>query len=68
MKKLSPIDLSKKLRPYENQWVALSTDHKEVLGAGKTLAEAKRKAQKRARDFIFTKLPPYDAYFVPFHT
>ena len=43
---LKPIDLSKKLLPYENKWVALSKDQKEVLGAGKTLDEAERQAKK----------------------
>ena len=63
--KLKPIDLSKILRPYESQWVALSPDHKRVLGAGNTFEQAKRKAEKKGRDFVFIKLPPYDAAYVP---
>jgi hypothetical protein len=62
---LKPIDLSQKLKPYENKWVALSLDHKEVLGAGDTLAEAEKEAQKKHKDYIFLKLPPFDVQYVP---
>lgn len=62
---LKPIDLSKKLRPYENKWVALTLDHKKVLGAGNTLREAREKAEKKNKEYIFLKLPPFDASYVP---
>lgn len=62
---LKPIDLSKKLKPYENKWVALSLDHKKVLGAGDTLEEAEKEAQKRSKKYIFLKLPPFDVQYVP---
>lgn len=62
---LKAVDLSKKLRPYDNKWVALSLDHKNVLGVGDTLEEAKRKAEKRAKKYIFLKLPPFDVAYVP---
>lgn len=62
---LAPIDLSEKLRQYENKWVALSLDHKTVLGAGNTLKEAKEAAEKKNQDYIFIKLPPFDVSFVP---
>lgn len=62
---LQPIDLTKVLKGYENQWVALSRYHKEVLGSGTTLQAAKRKAQKTGKEFIFIKLSPYNSYYVP---
>ena len=62
---LEPIDLSKKLRLYENKWVVLSLDHKKILGAGKTLKEAKEKAEKKSKKYIFLKLPPFDVSYVP---
>lgn len=62
---LKPIDLSKILLPYENQWVALSLDYKKVIGAGKTLAEAKKKADKKGKKYRFLKVPPFDVAYVP---
>ena len=62
---LKPIDLSKKLLPYENKWVALSKDQKEVLGAGKTLDEAERQAKKTKKRYLFLKVPPFDIAYVP---
>ena len=62
---LRPIDLSKKLKPYENKWVALSLDHKEVLGVGKTLKEAKEKAEKKSKKYVFLKLPSFSVSYVP---
>lgn len=58
-------NLSKLLKPYENQWVALSYDRMKVLGAGNTLEEAKGKAEKKAREFVFLRLPPYHVNYVP---
>jgi len=62
---LKPIDLSKKLKPYENKWVALSLDHKKVLGTGDTLEEAENEARKKSKKYIFLKLPPFDVQYVP---
>lgn len=63
---LKPVDLSKKLKPYENKWVALSLDHKKILGVGNTLKEAKEKAEKKAKKYVFLKLPPFNVSYVPF--
>lgn len=63
---LKSINLSKKLKPYENKWVALSLDHKKVLGAGDTLQEAKKKAEQKNKKFLFIKLPPFNVSYVPF--
>jgi hypothetical protein len=59
------IDLSEKLKPYEDQWVALSLDHKEVLGSGKTLKKAQQEAESKGKDYTFIKLPPFDISYVP---
>ena len=61
---LKSIDLSKKLKPYENKWVALSLDHKKVLGTGDTLKQAKTKAEKKNQKFVFIKLPPFNVSYV----
>lgn len=58
-------DLSELLKPYEDKWVALSYDHRKVLGAGDTLEEAEQQAKKKEKDFIFLKLPPYGVSYVP---
>jgi len=60
------MDLSTLLRPYENQWVALSEDHAKVLGAGVTLQDAKRQADKAGNPYRFLKVLPFDVSFVPF--
>jgi len=62
---MKPIDLSKKLLPYENKWVALSEDYKKVLGAGETLAKAKKQADKKNKKYRFLKVPPFDVSYVP---
>lgn len=62
---LKSIDLSEKLKPYEDKWVALSLDHKRVLGAGESLKEAKEKAEKKSKEYVFIKLPPFDVSYVP---
>lgn len=62
---MKPIDLSKILLPYENKWVALSEDNKKVLGAGKTLKEAEKQAEKKSKKYIFLKVPPFNVSYVP---
>ena len=62
---VKPIDLSKILLPYENKWVALSEDSKKVLGAGKTLEQARKQAEKTKERFLFIKVPPFDVSYVP---
>ena len=64
-KSLKAIDLTKILLPYENKWVALSEDSKKVLGAGKTLEEAEKKAKKKSEKYVFLKVPPFNVSYVP---
>lgn len=63
--KLKPIDLTKVLRPFKDQWVALSMDYKKVLGAGKTLEQAKKMADKTGEKYTFYKNTPYPFINVP---
>jgi hypothetical protein len=62
---LKSVDLSENLRPFEGKWVALSLDHKKVLGVGETLKEAKEKAERKSKKYIFIKLPPFRVSYVP---
>jgi len=62
---LKSVDLSEKLRPYEGKWVALSLDHTKVLGTGQSLKEAKEKAKKKNKEYVFIKLPSFDVSYVP---
>lgn len=59
------LDLTGLLRPYENQWVALSADASEVLGAGLTLGEAKRAAEKTRKPHHFLHVLPFDVSYAP---
>ena len=58
MRKLKPKDLSKILKPYHNEWVALSNDEKRVVSSGKTLKKALKEAREKGIDNpIMTKVP-----------
>lgn len=60
------IDLSKKLKPYENKWVALSFDYRRIFSSGRTLEEAIKNLKKRtAKEVIFMKILPFDMAYVP---
>lgn len=64
-KSLRPIDLTKKLLPYENKWVALSIDKKEILGSGRSLKEAKKQAEKKSKKYLFLKVLSFNTSFIP---
>ncbi|OGE64760.1 hypothetical protein A3I48_00010 [Candidatus Daviesbacteria bacterium RIFCSPLOWO2_02_FULL_36_7] len=64
-KNLKPIDLTKKLLPYENKWVALSEDKREILGSGNTLKDAQKEAEKTNKKYLFLKVPPFNISYVP---
>ena len=60
------IDLSKILKPYENKWVALSYDYKQVFSNGKTLESAIENLKEKSPDeVIFMKVLPFDLAYVP---
>ena len=56
-------DLRKLLKPYANKWVALSRDHRNVIGNGKELKEVASKV--KSKDAVFLKVFPIDSYYMP---
>ena len=47
------------LKGYEGQWVALTPDLRQIVGNGKTLAEAAAGAAKKGvANPVFEKVPP----------
>jgi len=59
------IDLSKILKPYSNEWVALSEDEKKVVASGKTVKEVLQKAKVKGENSpILTKVPKDYCTFV----
>lgn len=61
------IDLSGILRPYENKWVALSNDYKEILASGTSLKEVTQKCKKKnCVKPIYFKVLPFDTAYAPF--
>ena len=59
------IDLSKILKPYSNEWVALSEDEKRVVASGKTIKETLQEANKKGeKSPIITKVPKDYCSFV----
>jgi len=56
---MKAIDWSQIYKKYKGLWVALLKDEVTVVGYGKTLQAAKKKALKKGFDHpIFTKVPP----------
>lgn len=60
-----PIDLTEKLKPYNNKWIALSFDHKKLIAAADTLQATREKAEKQNKQYLLLKLPPFDIHYVP---
>lgn len=60
-----PTDLTRLLRPYENRWVALSLDWKEVVAADDTFAGAKAAADRTRRPVRFMRVLPFDVAYAP---
>jgi glycerol-3-phosphate dehydrogenase len=59
------IDLSKILKPYSDEWVALSNDEKKVVASAKTLEKAINMAKEKGEKFpIMTKVPKDYCTFV----
>lgn len=54
------VNLSKK---YPNKWVALSPDHKKVIGVGDKLKEVS--LQSKGKDVVFLKLLPTNSFYMP---
>lgn len=64
---MKAIDLTKVLKGYENKWVALTDDHKKVVGSGNSFSTARLQAKKRGyEEPIFMKVPRFDRGYIPF--
>jgi hypothetical protein len=53
------------LIPYENQWVALTSNKKKVLFASKNLKTLHKKIAKNTSNLILMKVPPFNMVFAP---
>lgn len=56
-------DMRDILKPYANQWVALTRDRTKVVSAGTTLREVTAKA--KGNDLFFMKVFPTDSFYLP---
>jgi hypothetical protein len=56
-------DLRKILKPFENKWVALTSDNKKVISSGKTLVEVSKKTQDK--NAVFMKVFPFGVSYAP---
>lgn len=61
-------DLSKTLKPYSNEWVALSPRNNKVLSSGKDLSKVIKLAQKKGEKRpVVTRVPKnYGNYVLSF--
>lgn len=59
-------DLSKILEPFENKWVAISSDYERVVTSGESLEEAESHLDKsQIHEVVFYKVPPFSSVFIP---
>ena len=57
---------TKLLLPYENKWVALTTDRKKVVASGRTIKELdKNLIKQRIKNVVLTKVLPFDQVLSP---
>lgn len=56
-------DLRKILKPFENKWVALTSDNKKVIGHANSLKELVRKILNK--DAVFMKVLPFSSSYAP---
>jgi len=61
---MSAIDLTEKLKPYENKWVAITKDYKKIIATGKTLEETIKKA-KKIKAVIYTYVDSFKMGYAP---
>jgi len=53
---MEQLNLKDIIKPYENQWVALSSDYSIVLSAGETLkAAAEKVPEAKKKDVVFLR-------------
>jgi len=54
------------LIPFENKWVALTTDRKKIIASGRTIKELdKNLIKQKIKDVILTKVLPFDQVLSP---
>jgi Family of unknown function (DUF5678) len=59
-------DFTTLLKPYENQWVALSPDYSTIVASGETLKEVHAKVPEGDREtVVFHNVLPFDALYIP---
>lgn len=59
-------ELNEILKPFENKWVALSSDEKEVISSGDTLSEVESKLnEKEKHEAVFFKVIPFSVGVAP---
>lgn len=56
-------DLRKILKPFENKWVALTSDNKKVVSSGDTLNQAASGA--KSKNVVFMKVLPFHVSYAP---
>ena len=65
-RKAKKIDLSEVIKPYEDKWVALSSDQTTVVSSGDTLKEVESRLDPhQLSEVIFMRVPPFDKLFIP---
>ena len=58
--------ISNPLIPFENKWVALTTDRKKVVASGRTIKELdKNLIKQRIKNVVLTKVLPFDQVLSP---
>ena len=59
-------NLNEILKPFENKWVALSSDETKVLSSGDTLSEAESKlSEKEKHEVVLFKVVPFTVGIAP---
>ncbi len=56
-------DLRELSKKHPNKWVALSSDHRNLIVVGDKLKDVVLKAKKK--DAVFLKLLPSDSFYMP---
>ena len=61
---MAPIDVAPILKDYQGQWVSLSEDNTEILGAGETAQAAAQDAESKGHaDYTLFYVRPFDLFY-----
>lgn len=63
---IKTLNFSKILKPYENKWIALSADRKQVVANGETLNAVIKKTGQNRDKLSFTKVLPFGINYAPY--